>query len=477
MFLELFRGLNAVFSLTMFFAFGFSFVLLFSEDKTPTRQNFLNAMPSLLTSVGIFGTFFGIVLALQGFDTANIRGSIDTIIAGMKTAFITSVLGIFLSLILKVLIIWFNNDEIDNAPEERQNRNILRSFMEQTKNSHETVNLLRALHSNNQQMNNHLLTLSQNMSTQNQTISTWQNNWHTAEAQRKQKMAEFEQNLTQQLNDFAEILSKSATEQIIDALRQVIKDFNNKITEQFGDNFKQLNEAVGNLLQWQENYKQQLAKMSEQYTQGVRAISQTEQALDNIATSAKSIPTTMSNLGNVMRINQHQINELERHLAAFAEIRNKAVAALPEIKQLIEDMLNNMDSGSQQITNAANNFEVGANQIRTSLTQAANQFASNLSHSQKTFEEHCRNIQAAVNENITKTIAEITKRLQDEAKNGLTRTGESINKQLEAMDEAMQKELNRVMETMGGHLLTMINQFTRDYKELVDKMNEIIRYK
>jgi len=42
---------------------------------------------------------------------------------------------------------------------------------------------------------------------------------------------------------------------LVEALRDVIHDFNNKITEQFGDNFKELNEAVGRLLIWQEDYK------------------------------------------------------------------------------------------------------------------------------------------------------------------------------------------------------------------------------
>ena len=34
-----------------------------------------------------------------------------------------------------------------------------------------------------------------------------------------------------------------------------MKDFNTKINEQFGENFKELNSAVKELLIWQENYK------------------------------------------------------------------------------------------------------------------------------------------------------------------------------------------------------------------------------
>ncbi len=55
-------------------------------------------------------------------------------------------------------------------------------------------------------------------------------------------------------------MAENNSKAFIQALEEVIKDFNNKITEQFGDNFKQLNLAVGALLTWQENYKNYIEK-------------------------------------------------------------------------------------------------------------------------------------------------------------------------------------------------------------------------
>ena len=49
---------------------------------------------------------------------------------------------------------------------------------------------------------------------------------------------------------------------LIEALRDVIRDFNAKLTEQFGDNFKQLNEAVGKLLVWQNQYTTHIETMT-----------------------------------------------------------------------------------------------------------------------------------------------------------------------------------------------------------------------
>lgn len=48
---------------------------------------------NLLTSLGILGTFAGIVVGLMDFDPKNIDGSIESLLSGLKTAFLTSLVG------------------------------------------------------------------------------------------------------------------------------------------------------------------------------------------------------------------------------------------------------------------------------------------------------------------------------------------------------------------------------------------------
>ena len=58
--------------------------------------------PSILTSLGVFGTFLGVALGLSGFDTANIEQSVPSLIEGLKTAFWTSIIGILGAVSIKV---------------------------------------------------------------------------------------------------------------------------------------------------------------------------------------------------------------------------------------------------------------------------------------------------------------------------------------------------------------------------------------
>jgi flagellar motor component MotA len=64
-------------------------------------QGFVHYAPNMLTSLGILGTFVGIVVGLIGFDVNAIDASIGTLLAGLKTAFITSLVGILLAILFK----------------------------------------------------------------------------------------------------------------------------------------------------------------------------------------------------------------------------------------------------------------------------------------------------------------------------------------------------------------------------------------
>ncbi len=68
---------------------------------------------------------------------------------------------------------------------------------------------------------------------------------------------------------------------MLSALELVVQDFNNNLTAQFGDNFKQLNEAVKNMIVWQENYKNQ--------------IQHNEQSLNNILSELKQVSILKQN--------------------------------------------------------------------------------------------------------------------------------------------------------------------------------------
>lgn len=78
-------------------------IRLWHRKSTKSYNEYLyNSIPSVFTTIGILGTFGGIYLGLRNFDVNDIDNSIPMLLEGMKLAFLTSIVGIILSLIFRV---------------------------------------------------------------------------------------------------------------------------------------------------------------------------------------------------------------------------------------------------------------------------------------------------------------------------------------------------------------------------------------
>jgi len=493
--------------------------------KKDQHNDFVHYVPTLLTTMGIFGTFLGIVLGLLDFDQSNIESSIPPLLAGLKTAFITSLLGIFSSLIFKTLSTFsFLKPELEEGvieyatPEDiLQAMNTQIAEVKELKNAivgDEELSLLSELKMLREDANNNTQLLIEN-------------NQNQAE-QQAILFTQFSEKLWGQLGNFADTLSKSATKQVIDALRHVISDFNHNLTEQFGDNFKQLNQAVANLLDWQKNYKEQLEDMRKQYAHGVESIALSESSLTQITEQLKSIPETMVGLKDVMDINQHQLSELERHLEVFTEMREKATDAFPQMQKQVQATVDDISAA----------VDVASKHYNTLLTESDDYIQKHITTSNDLLDQFSTEAEKGLNNvnGLNSTIADMIKTLVDDAKemtstmrnanqslvtdteqvrdtviksadklqlklaevidevalqqvNQAKRTfdamedqikqqggiaGEVVDTQLKLIDTAMQKEINRVMSEMGLALAQVSGKFVEDYIKLTKAMDEII---
>lgn len=565
---------NAFFFILIIVALlGISAFLTSRFKKSKRFTSFAEYTPVLLTSLGILGTFTGIVSGLLNFDIEHIDTSISSLLGGMKTAFLSSVFGVFLSILLKIIYTIFSKTDSKNKENNALDAQaIVDNFYEQTEQlkkqnqytesliSH-IENLVKSLGSDSDSSVLGQLKLLRGDLSDRQTqfrhlIEPMATNLLSIQSlvqDNQQAFERFENKLWIKLQDFADMMSRSATEAVIEALKQVIQDFNHNLTEQFGENFKELNKAVTLLVEWQENYKKQLNEMISLYHAGVQSLSTTEMSVANIENSTKSIPTTMEHLSKVISTNQNQIDNLENHLNTFAQVRDKAVEALPEIQKQISLMLENTEkanvelvdslkqSGEKLTSNIAsisNDFKEKAletsNTLAKSFIDNGEMFASKLTqateplvvsitknHSalvesasvlektatamndeqkaflaqqnqistqitdfimrwQQQFEQNTQQIQQQFTRSLESFMQEhmqesrkLMVKLEKESETALSRTGESIDKQIKALDSALEAELSRVIGNMGQALTSISRRFTDDYSELVEAMKRI----
>lgn len=94
-------GANIITDVILILLFGVFFIAIYLKKKNKS-PSFTNHAPTLLTTLGILGTFAGIIAGLLAFDINSIDISISGLLDGLKTAFITSLVGMSLSILYKI---------------------------------------------------------------------------------------------------------------------------------------------------------------------------------------------------------------------------------------------------------------------------------------------------------------------------------------------------------------------------------------
>lgn len=184
-------------------------VVLFTISLRSTTRNYKNEIVSL----GILGTFLGIAIGLFQFDVTDIQESMPSLLGGLKTAFITSGVGISFSILLSIL---------------------------------------------------------------------------------KPQVAK--------------------KEEILSALEEVVKDFNKNLTTQFGENFKELNSAVKNMILWQDNYKSYIVQSEQSINHIIKELktisllkeseqSNIQKIIDNLLKSSQEVKLSLEETTDIVKEN------------------------------------------------------------------------------------------------------------------------------------------------------------------------------
>ncbi len=406
--------------------------------------------PTLLASLGILGTFVGIVVGLLDFDPTQLDESIEGLLGGLKTAFISSIVGLTGSLLFRALAPQLRDnlpaDHSEAGPEQvvallEANRRLLQDTRDAIAGKEES-----------------------SLAGQLTLLRTGLSDGHREGLQKRQQ---FEGQLWSQLSEVAKTLSRSATEQVIEALRQVIVDFNNNLTEQFGQNFKRLDDSVQRLVEWQEGYRQQLEELHELYSQSVKQIKTIETSVAEIAKRCESIPEAMAKLTDTVTTASREVDELASHLQAFKDLRDRAVAAIPQAQAHVETMTERV---GEAVRVAADRFAT-MHETAEAQFQASREGLMKLESAGTELQLAIQKVQdrvAAAMENVGTLTAEQMERT-------VSNTEDILKRQQKALNDAQAEALREVIQEMGLALAKIAGKFTDDYTRLVDAMKRIVR--
>lgn len=393
------------FLIVMGLLFIFGLLGALNTFKSQVLINFSSSVPQFLISLGILGTFYGIFLGLIEFNVTKINESILSLIDGLKLAFITSIVGIGSAILLRIL------KQIVPRKQEEQEEVTAEDIHFQL------TELIKAINSDS----------DTSLSSQIQKMRLETNDNLN--------------NLNKSFTEFAEKMAESNTKSLIEAIEQVMKDFNTKINEQIGDNFKRLNEGVEKLVVWQDNYKNQMSEMIEQFTTASQGIEAAKNNLTEIANKMENLPKAAEDMKTLIETTQTQINDLDNKMSAFVEMKDKATNVMPDIEKKLTEM-------SENVSNLVTQMVTNLNASSQNLQENVQKQLQDMQLSSNTF--------------------------NDFLKEAIKESTDNLNGQIKKLDDAMQEELSRVMKIMSDRLVSLSNKFVEDYTPLTERLKQIV---
>lgn len=362
--------------------------------------------PEVLTTMGIFGCFTGITIGLFGFDPNNIQDSVPTLLGGIRTAFGASLAGVFAALTIRFAQRFRKQkDEIESAPVRNATLD-------------DVVSSLNFL-------NKGLLAGTESFANKSIIKSD---------------------ELISEFKNFSSHMIENNQKVFIEALREVIKDFNEKITEQFGENFKALNAAVEKLVLWQQQYKDELVQLKETQSQVAKDLSNSADNLVKIVSSSTSFVDSANAL-------KEQVDLLSNNREVLIAQQNS-----------LESVLNNMS----QITPT---FEVKTTEMLKQIENGMKIIPDSIIKILQDNSSLIKDEQRKIFESIDKSLNELQNNLSD----GLRKNVDIVKESVLTLDKSLQKELNDSLESLGRQLASLSNRFVEDYGPLTDRLREVVQ--
>ena len=393
-------GLESLSTETLFFIF----IILILAVVFHVRYDLRTAeqAPTILTTLGIFATFLAIALGLLRFDSINIQDSVPQLLDSMKTAFWASVAGVGTALTFNFRRLYSNRKNVNELSVEEklleemkglrsnshEDLKDLSGYLEDSNNNQEILTELKNIRNDNNEFFKDLVEHIDESNAQQELLTE-------LKGLRNDSHEDFK-NLIEAQNEALDRISKTSSEELVRALEVVVKDFNAKINEQFGENFKQLNQAVGDLLTWQEEYKthievttkiltttiqntQNLVGKVESIVNDSDAITENSKILlNNIETFKRVADNLESTLGNL----DVQRNAIDARVESLAKLVSKASDDLPQINQKILGIARTMQSSAlefnRNVAEMSNKTQEQVNALNSGLEHALSQSLNSL---------------------------------------------------------------------------------------------------
>lgn len=371
-------------------AFFFCLFYVSRQRKTGAliaKRRWIEQLPSMISTLGVLGTFAGITIGLLYFDTEDLDASIPILLSGLKTAFFTSLAGMIGSLFLSRQVnsaldekdggmsdidmaagqickaVDAMNTTTKEAFEElrNQNKQQLETQLHFYRTISETVSSLTTnigeLKGFSKKFDNvdavttsinsfigECLEITSGIAGAQNEISDEIKNFsmvlRSEVDEIEEKMKETNNLLVGKFDEFSELLKKSNTEALVDVMKSVTEEFqkqmNSLINKLIQENFDQLNKSVESLNVWQQENKEMISSLTKQYKEMTANFEQTSTTLTKVSGDTRLLVSDGGKLRQLIDALNQVIIEDQKFVKIVAQIEETATLSKDNMLQFEE---------------------------------------------------------------------------------------------------------------------------------------------
>ena len=365
------------------------------------HKRILEMIPDIFTSLGILGTFIGLVWGLKNFEPSSyetMTNSVSSLVAGIKVAFLTSIYGIAFAIIytsgmksvfsdmnekLQAFLEKFHIYVLPTA--ENESRNLMVASQKlQVKAMKQMAEQLsaemaqtfeKAINPAFQKMNESLDVLTESVTSCQQDVM---------QEILRSFLREMNGSFKMQFKDFNDALAqlKKAQKENTEYTTNLYHTMSDQLNSSYERQSETMKDMVNELGNAQGRYmstasriaqdNQEIQKMQQQDYQRVAdylkeaektsakfwvACNQTMQRYVETASQGMEKVSVASQTGtDVLKANRQVMEELEKRLADFASCQDKTLQTMEEVRRLLTDISVTKENGNISLTGGQQNL-------------------------------------------------------------------------------------------------------------------------
>ena len=488
---------------------------IFSEFSTCSAHKInlrlLDTAAGTLVGLGLLGTFLGLTLGIKDFDsssTQNIQKSIQLLLSGMGTAFITSLVGMLLSMIysfcdkywrnrlskhLHVLtkkldsLYYIDDRTLDDLNEQALAKSIASTMKEVVE--HEMRSVVNAL--------NEKLTYN-NESGEATTIANAIREILKENQEQSKALKSFSTDLAIELNNgFDEVLSRQMQQKILPLMENV--DATTKaIVEHIDQMASQVSSPATDMIQTVvDELKNSMSEMMKEFSSGLSgsATNELETLAHQLGTAAQSMadfPNNMAHISSTLQVTIEEVKNAVSEISHTSANANStamqqmqeqitfATSAISAAIAEVKDVMSGISQSSQEQSNQmVSKLADATEKMGTFLSGTISTLSSSVQQSVKSITDDVNNKQAdliALQEDTTSQ----TKKLLETFNTGLDRL-EKMNEYITGTMNMFQQAQGQItgstahLQTITGDMKLATQLFNKSQTDYAVKMEEMQR--